>query len=147
MNYQLPQQLGEQIYLVAQMEDKYILTRLKSLQLTADTATLITYVNAHPGTRQKEINHALNRQAASVTNMLKRLEKRDLVIRRVDAQDSREKQTFLLKDGLAMVTKINQVTADVNQLLQPCLLPTGEVNIQKFYQALLTALQQLGIAD
>ncbi|MCH3921624.1 MarR family winged helix-turn-helix transcriptional regulator [Limosilactobacillus sp.] len=147
MRYQLPASLGEQIYLVGQMENKYILTKLKELQLTADTATIISFVNDHPGTRQKEINQALNKQAATVTNMIKRLEKRNLMIRRVDPENSREKQCFLLKDGLEIVDKIDQSTADVNALLKPCVLPTGEVNIQQFFQALLEALRELGVAE
>lgn len=147
MEYQLPEPLGEQIYLVAQMEDKYTLAKLKKLQLTADTSNLITYVNNHPGTRQKEINRALNKQAATITNMIKRLESRNLLIRRIDPNNSREKQVFLLKDGLDMVNKINEVTEEISDLLNPCVTDSGNVNIEAFYNNLLIALQQLGIAE
>lgn len=147
MKYQLPATLGEQIYLVGQMEDKYIMTTLKTMNLTVDTCTLINYVNDHPGTRQKEINQTLNKQAATVTNMIKRLEKRDIMIRRVDPHNSREKQCFLLKPGLEMVDRIKATENKLNDLLKPCVLPTGEVNIQKFFQILLKALQKLGAAE
>lgn len=143
MDYQLPTTLTEQIYLVGQMEDRYILLRLKSLQLTADTASLISYVNENPGTRQKEICTALNRQAASVTNMIKRLEKRDLIIRRVDRSDSRERQVFLLKDGLKIVDQINQVTADLEILLRPSVVGPGQVDIPNFFVSIKKALQDL----
>lgn len=146
MEYKLPQHLSEQIYLVGQMEDKYILEKLKELQLTTDACALISFVNDHPGTRQKEINQSLNRQAASVSNMIKRLEKRDLIIRRIDPNNSREKQVFLLKDGLNMVDKINQVVQDLDNFLKPCIDKNGNVNIQQFYQAILVQLQNLGIA-
>ncbi|MCH3904297.1 MAG: MarR family transcriptional regulator [Lactobacillus sp.] len=141
MEYLLPKNRAQQIYVVAQMENDYLLHALKNLNLSYDTAAIIKYVNDHPGTRQKEIAEYINKQPASVTNMIKRLEKRLLLIRRVDPDNSREKQVFLLKDGLDMVTKIKQAEQDLDDLIDPYVQADGSVKIREFYQ---TLKQKLG---
>lgn len=138
-----PNNFAEQLYTVGSLEDTYILKRLKKLNLSAEDATLIQYVGTHPGTRQKEIAQRLNRQAATISNMIKRLERRNLIIRRTDLTNSREKQVFLLQDGLGLITQIEQVTTDINQLILPAKRHGTCVNVRQAYDILSNALSHL----
>lgn len=142
MDYQLPKNRAEQIYVVGQMENEYLIKQLKALNLTYDTAAIIKYVNDHPGTRQKEIAQTINRQAATTTNMIKRLEKRLLLIRRIDPHNSREKQVFLLKDGLEMVNKIKQTEKSLDQMLKPFINRDNSIKIQEFFVVLKKGLKR-----
>lgn len=134
---------AQRIYMTGQLENDYILYFLKKWHLTVDTASIITYVNAHPGTSQKKIAAYLHKQPATITNMIKRLERRLLLIRRNDARDSREKQVFLLKDGLNMVAKINKPVQDLNQFLKPCLDHNGHVDVERFSHVLAQKIEKL----
>lgn len=143
MDYQLPKNKAEQIYVVGQMENEYLIKALKNLNLSYDTAAIIKYVNDHPGTRQKEIAAYINRQAATTTNMIKRLESRLLLIRRVDPNNSREKQVFLLKDGLEMVNKIKQTEKDLDKLLKPFLNADGSIKLKAYFAVLKDKLSKI----
>ena len=137
MNYILPKDFAEQIYVVAHMGEQYIINGIRNLGLNVDQATLIKFVGANPGSRQKEICTALNRQAATVSNMIKRLEEKNLIIRRTDPNNSREKQVFLLPEGTAMINDILQVAQDLEVLVTPCRIGDSGVDIRQFYEILL----------
>jgi DNA-binding MarR family transcriptional regulator len=141
MKYSLPKNRAQQIYVIGQMENAYLIKALKNCGLSYDTAAIIKYVNDHPGTRQKEIAKYINRQPASVTNMIKRLEGRLILIRRLDPENSREKQVFLLKDGLDLVNKVKQAEQDLDDLIAPFITAEGAVQIKGFYQALKDKLK------
>lgn len=143
MEYQLPKNNSQLIFATGQLENRYILSFLKKLGLTVDTASIITYVNNHPGTSQKEIAAYLHKQPATVTNMIKRLKKRLLLIRRNDQRDSREKQVYLLKGGLDLVAEINKPVQNLEKLYRPCVDKKGHVDLIKMFQSLTQALIKL----
>lgn len=74
--------------------------------------------------------------------MIKRLEKRLLLIRRSDNSDLRAKQVFLLKDGLAMVDKIDQPVKELNQLLKPCLDDRDHLDVKRFFNILTQKMEK-----
>lgn len=75
----------------------------------------------HPGSLQKDVAKFLDYQQASLTNLITQLEKRQMVERRPDPDNGRQKRLYLLPKGKEVRQKTDKVFADLNDVI-------GEIN-------------------
>jgi len=110
--------IAELIYQVGQLESKIIQRRLADIGIRMDHARLLHYVSDIPGTNQANLAKYLNIQPATLTNMIKKLEKQSFIIRRVDPDNPHMKQIFLLPEGEKAARKINDVFDQLNHIVE-----------------------------
>lgn len=109
---------AELIYQIGQLEGQIIQHRLADIGIRMEHARLLHYVNDVPGTNLVNLADYLNIQPATLTNMIKKLEKQELVCRYVDPSDSHQRQLFLLPKGEVAAKKINTVFHELNEIVE-----------------------------
>ncbi|KRM12851.1 MarR family transcriptional regulator [Paucilactobacillus suebicus] len=108
-----PDNISELLHEIVMRENEFIHSRLSDVGLNVQQARLLKYVDEHPGTIQKNVASFLNRQNATVTNMLKSLTSQDYLVRKIPADNERQKQLFLKPKGHAVIKTINQIFAEL----------------------------------
>lgn len=104
MDFGTEDELVETIFQVNQSERDIIMVGLKQFGLNITQARTLQFIGENPGAIQKKLSHYLGKPDATTTNILKVLEGRELISRRVQPDNERRKQLFLEPDG----QKINQ---------------------------------------
>lgn len=110
-------QLANKIYRLGHIERRLVDHELAPFGLRMNHARVLHYIQRHPGCRQKDVAAYLNYQPASLTNLIKFLEKRAMIIRQADPNNGRQKQLFLLDKGKEAVSKSNRIFDNINQLI------------------------------
>lgn len=109
--------LSEQLYSVHNLQQEFIQTRLKGIGLNTQQARTLNYIFANPGTIQKRLATYLGKQDATVTNLLKNLEKKHYLLRKIPDDNERQKQLYLTAKGDAAVEKIQAIFNELEQSL------------------------------
>ncbi len=104
-----PSSITDCLHHLVAREMELVHDRFRNLGLNNQQARLLKYVGEHPGTIQKDVALYLNRQNATVTNMLKALEKQGYVSRRIPDDNERQKQLYLEAKGEELIASINSV--------------------------------------
>lgn len=110
-------QLAISIYKLGHLEQILVDKELASLNLRMNHARVLHYIDTHPGCLQKELANYLDYQEASLTNLINYLEKRQMIVRKVDPQNGRQRQLYLLDDGKKVVKKSDAVFVKLNNLV------------------------------
>lgn len=105
--------LSENLYQVNLMQQEFIEKRLKGLGLTTHQARTLNYIANNSGTIQKKLANYLGKQDATVTNILKNLEKNHYIFREIPADNERQKQLFLTENGEKLVKDIQRIFRDL----------------------------------
>lgn len=108
--------------LLVQLGNMVTWFRNQSLQcynLTSEQAGIISYLqqSGNEGITTGELAKQLHHSKATVSGMLKKMERKSLVRRYEDPKDSRKKHVFLTEQGLAKVVHLNQVSAENEQII------------------------------
>lgn len=111
------QQLANKIYRLGHIERVLVDRKLGPLNLRMNHARVLHFIDQHPGCLQKEVADYLDYQAASLTNLINFLERRKMLVRKVDPQNGRQRQLFLLDAGKKAVKKSDAVFAKLNKLV------------------------------
>lgn len=106
---------AELIYQIGQLEGQIIHSELSGMGIRMEHARLLHYVSEVPGTNQVNLANYLNVQAGTLTNMIKKLEKQNLITRRIDSSDTHQRQVFLLPEGEKAAKKVNQIFLQLNE--------------------------------
>ena len=109
MDFGTDDQLVEQIFQVHQSERAYIVQQLKEANLNLIQARTLIYIGSNPGLIQKKLADNLGKQGATTTNILKVLESRDLIIRKIQENNERQKQLYLTPSGQDLAAQVRQV--------------------------------------
>lgn len=123
--------LSENIYLVNLMQQEFIDTRLKKIGLTAHQARALNYIGFNPGVIQKKLANYLGKQDATVTNILKVLEKKVYIERKIPVDNERQKNLFLTEQGLELTQEIRKIFDDLNQHVIDGLAEDEQVQLKK----------------
>ncbi|MDN2453265.1 MarR family transcriptional regulator [Lactobacillus sp. UCMA15818] len=115
--YQHKVTTAELIYQIGQMEGQIIQYCLADIGIRMEHARLLHYVSDVPGTNLVNLANYLNVQPATLTNMIKKLEKQELIIRHVDPDDSHQRQLFLLPQGEVVAKQINAIFHELNDVV------------------------------
>lgn len=112
-------------------------TLVDDAAVTPQQAVVLQLIDKRPGLIQKDIVTAMQRRAATVSAFLKKLETAGYIVRRIPADNSRNKQLYLTVSGQRVVAAFERARADVYQQL------TVELNTaqQRELLTLLTAAQ------
>lgn len=130
--------LSELLHGVVNAETNYIQNRLHSIDINQQQARLLKYIGDHPGTIQKDVAAYLNRQSATVTNMLKTIEKRGYISRKIPANNERQKQLFLLPAGEETVARIRTIFLHLEGQIETAV----PVNQQKLFITQLESITE-----
>ncbi|QTQ40749.1 MarR family transcriptional regulator [Lactobacillus taiwanensis] len=109
--------LANLLYHIGKLENLLINQKLASINLRMSHAHVLRYIQKHPGCIQKEVADYLFYQPASFTNVVKLLEKRNMIGRRPDPTNGLKKQLFLLPAGKEVLDQVNDAFDDVNKLV------------------------------
>ncbi|MTV82322.1 MarR family winged helix-turn-helix transcriptional regulator [Secundilactobacillus folii] len=115
MNFGQDNQVVEYLFLVDQDEQHYIQEQLKQVGLNVMQARALNFIDQNPGAHQQDLAKQLGKQDASTTNILKVLEGRQLITRRLQPGNGRQKQLFLLPDGQALIVKVRSVFTNLEK--------------------------------
>ncbi|XRG79856.1 MarR family transcriptional regulator [Rossellomorea sp. GAMAL-10_SWC] len=85
--------------------------RTKELEVNPQQGRMISYIAEHQdrGLIQKDLADAFNRRGASITSMLQGLEKNGYIGRKIQADNERQKQIFVLDKGKEIVNQIDDL--------------------------------------
>ena len=89
---------------------------------------------------QRDIAHYLNRQEASVTNLLKGLVRRNLIVRTIPLENERTKLLSLTQAGADLVESIQKSFTQMNILLED---PLSDAEATKLTQLLNTVQKEI----
>lgn len=83
----------------------------KELDVNPQQGRMISYIAEHQdrGLIQKDLADAFNRRGASITSMLQGLEKNGYIGRKIQADNERQKQIFVLDKGKEIVNQIDEM--------------------------------------
>lgn len=79
--------------------------------------SVLTVISQHPGITQKEMGEILGIQPASVSELLMKLEHKDLVLREKDEQDRRSIKVWLTEDGRSLLAEPSDESVNPFQAL------------------------------
>ncbi|MHC5218323.1 MarR family winged helix-turn-helix transcriptional regulator [Enterococcus sp. LJL128] len=109
--------ITEKIYTLSVLQQSYVGEHLRTLQLNSLQARSLTYVYKHPATIQRGLANYLGKKQATVTNILKILEEKQLIYREIPKENERQKNIFLTEQGKQMVIKIEEIFQHLNEEL------------------------------
>lgn len=109
--------------------------KLKEFEITQQQARAIAYVidNEEHGVIQKDMADAFQRRGASITSLLKGLESRGYIERRIPKDNERQKMIYSLPKGRALSDTINQSFKEAEKNL---LTPLDEAERQELIRLL-----------
>lgn len=117
-------ELIESLFLLTRKEQRFIQRNLKQYGLNVMQAKALNFIAQHPGAIQKELSHYLSKQEASTTNILKVLESRRFIVRRITAANERKKKLYLSPDGQELVQSVRRVFVDLEKRVSATLSAT-----------------------
>ncbi|WP_407894103.1 MarR family winged helix-turn-helix transcriptional regulator [Lacticaseibacillus sp. N501-2] len=130
----------EALYRLNTLNQGHILAKLRELTLTIHQARSLLFIAKHPQTSQKHLADYLGKQDATVTNLVKVLEKRDLVSRFVVPGNERQKAVSLTAKGQALVVKIHGVFRDREAAIEQLLSAPEHTELLQLLQRLTREL-------
>lgn len=87
---------------------KMIFLRLKDTGLTIGQPKVLDYLKNHDGSAQKDIASGCHIEQASLTSILSGMEKKNLISRKISADDKRSLKVFMTEKGREMQKRIEQ---------------------------------------
>ncbi|WP_125571711.1 MarR family winged helix-turn-helix transcriptional regulator [Lacticaseibacillus songhuajiangensis] len=117
-------ELIEQIFQITRKERQFIQQTLKQHGLNIMQAQALNFIAQHPGAIQKKLSVYLGKSEATTTNIIKILEQRQLVVRRLASNNERQKQLYLLPDGQVLVQSVHKIFIDLEQRVSAPLTAT-----------------------
>lgn len=110
--------ISEKIYHISNLQQEYISERFKKLNLNSQQSRCINYIHEHPGAIQKDIAKYIGKSDATVTNILKPLEKKDLIIRETKKDNERQKNLYLTESGDELALEIGEIFGGMITLIE-----------------------------
>ncbi|MCP1135738.1 MarR family transcriptional regulator [Paenibacillus polysaccharolyticus] len=114
--------------------------QVNELGLNAQQGRVIGYIYEHQdeGLIQKNLADAFNRRDATITSMLKGLEKNGYIVRKIPADNERQKNLYVLPKGEQVIQDIEQMFATVENEIVKSLTDEEQATLMR----LLTKVNQ-----
>lgn len=119
---------------------RFIMQQISILQVTPQQAHTLAYIKKHPGLIQRELSDFFHLRNASVTNMVKNLERDGLIERKIDPKSARNKRIYLTKKGEEIAQDIED---QMNRLNQQIVDRLDEKDIDNLLTSLENVIQSL----
>ncbi len=123
---------------------RFIMQQTSILQVTPQQAHTLAYIKKHPGLIQRELSDFFHLRNASVTNMVKNLERDGLIERKIDPKSARNKRIYLTKKGEEIAQDIED---QMNYLNQQIVDRLDENDIDNLLTSLENVIQSLDSKD
>lgn len=113
MHQSNPNNITEILHSIVDYQANQIHHKLRDLGLNTQQARLLRYINEHPGAIQKDVAKYLNRQNATITNMLKNMAAQKYIVRKIPDDNERQKKIYLLPKGEKVINSIDHIFTDI----------------------------------
>lgn len=110
--------LAEKIYALSTLQQNFVIERLKTLHLNSLQSRSLNFIAMYPGTMQRELANYLGKQQATVTNILKVLEEKKLIYRKIPKNNERQKNIYLTPEGEQMVEKVQTIFDELGRQME-----------------------------
>lgn len=119
--------------------------KLEQFDVTNEQAHTLGYLYAHQqdGLTQNHIVKALQRSRASVSSILKNLERKKLIYRFNDANDSRIKNIGLTTSGIKLVEGFTSVFDEMENVMEANFTAEENDTIKEQLNVMLSSLQNI----
>ncbi|MBG1414324.1 multidrug efflux transporter transcriptional repressor MepR [Staphylococcus aureus] len=117
--------------------------KLEQFDITNEQGHTLGYLYAHQqdGLTQNDIAKALQRTGPTVSNLLRNLERKKLIYRYVDAQDTRRKNIELTTSGIKLVEAFTSIFDEMEQTLVSQLSEEENEQMKANLTKMLSSLQ------
>ncbi|MCZ4879905.1 multidrug efflux transporter transcriptional repressor MepR [Staphylococcus aureus] len=117
--------------------------KLEQFDITNEQGHTLGYLYAHQqdGLTQNDIAKALQRTGPTVSNLLRNLERKKLIYRYVDAQDTRSKNIGLTTSGIKLVEAFTSIFDEMEQTLVSQLSEEENEQMKANLTKMLSSLQ------
>ena len=116
--------------------------RIGELGLNSQQGRVIGYIYDHQdeGIIQKDLADVFHKRGATITSMLKGLEKNEYIERRIPSDNERQKNLYVLPKSEKLINDFNEVFSDIENKITSCLteeeLKTLEKLLSKINQSI-----------
>lgn len=113
-------------YLISTISRKLMFSsdrKIKKLGLNAQQGRIIKYIYEHQaeGLIQKDLADTFGRTTASITSMLKGLEKKGYIRREIPANNERQKNIYVEEKGVNLIETFDKVFMQIENEVTDCL--------------------------
>ncbi|QHT58587.1 winged helix-turn-helix transcriptional regulator [Paenibacillus lycopersici] len=122
--------ISEQIHLLHILQKHYIHKQLSKIELNEIQARTLNYVLTYPGVIQRDLAQYLGKQNATITNILKILEKRKYIKREITAGNERQKELYITEDGKRQAEFIQHIFSDLEDIISGALHDLEKSNVK-----------------
>lgn len=121
-------------------EQRYFTEHVKQADVTSQQARTLGYIDKHPGAIQRDVADAFKRRGASISSMLKNLERDGYIERKRSPTNDRTKVLYITEKGKQIITEVDSIFKTIEEKLVEN-MNESEVN------ELLTSLKKIKFAD
>jgi DNA-binding MarR family transcriptional regulator len=107
--------LGQLLLQICRLNRRRVRALLDEIGLYRGQPHVLRALWEQEGLTHSQLAHALNRSAATMTNMIKRMEKAGFVERRADPADERVSRVYLTDAGRAIQDRVYQVWRELEE--------------------------------
>lgn len=104
---------------------------ISELGLNSQQGRTIAYIDEHEGAIQKDLAEAFCKKDASITSLLKGLEKKGYIERRIPRENEREKRLYVLPKGKELIETFNDRFLEIEDEITACLSKDEIETLQK----------------
>ncbi|BFT76135.1 MarR family winged helix-turn-helix transcriptional regulator [Paenibacillus sp. P36] len=109
--------ISEQIHVLNILQKNFILEQLSKIELNEIQARTINYVFTYPGVIQRDLAQYLGKQNATITNILKILEKKKYITRKITVGNERQKELYITEEGKKLAHFIQKIFLDLENVI------------------------------
>jgi Transcriptional regulators len=110
------------------------------LDITLEMYVVLRDLWEQDGRNQQDLADKLNRDKASLTNIINNLEKRDLVIRKKNRKDSRSNYIFLTQKGKKLQNTVVPIVMNLLDEMQQHIPPEDVILTKKVLDSMIAVL-------
>ncbi|AGC89843.1 MULTISPECIES: MarR family winged helix-turn-helix transcriptional regulator [Staphylococcus] len=128
---------------LAHQMKNYADRRLDDFGITQEQSHTLGYIYRHQekGISQKDIMKTFDRKGSTVSSILKNLEKRDLVYRKVNPEDTRSKILKLTDEGITLVESFTKVFDEIEERMILNFAEEDKIKLKEYLEQMMKNLE------
>ena len=128
---------------LAHQMKNYADRRLDDFGITQEQSHTLGYIYRHQekGISQKDIMTTFDRKGSTVSSILKNLEKRDLVYRKVNPEDTRSKILKLTDEGITLVESFTKVFDEIEERMILNFAEEDKIKLKEYLEQMMKNLE------
>lgn len=128
---------------LAHQMKNYADRRLDDFGITQEQSHTLGYIYRHQekGISQKDIMKTFDRKGSTVSSILKNLEKRNLVYRKVNPEDTRSKILKLTDEGITLVESFTKVFDEIEERMILNFAEEDKIKLKEYLEQMMKNLE------